>query len=103
MAKDDDIKNEYSEHIPEPVKVARTPDKTLGEATAHEIRPEEVGIAPPRRMKPALILAEFDTPADCMHGAEKLRDGGYALFDAHTPFPVHGMDRAMGLRDSRLG
>src|SRR6185437_10067355 len=30
-------------------------------------------------------------------------DAGYTLFDSHTPFPVHGMDRAMGLPDSKLG
>ena len=59
--------------------------------------------APPPRKKPALMLAEFDTPLDCIHGAEKLRDGGYERFDAHTPFPIHGMDRAMGLSDSKLG
>jgi hypothetical protein len=53
--------------------------------------------------KPALLLAEFDTPLACMKGAEKLRDAGYTVFDAHSPFPVHGMDKAMGLRDSRLG
>ena len=32
-----------------------------------------------------------------MHAAEKVRDAGYTKFDAHTPFPVHGMDAAMGL------
>jgi hypothetical protein len=53
--------------------------------------------------RPALILAEYKTPARCMHAAEKLRDAGYTKFDAHTPFPVHGMDKAMGLPDSRLG
>lgn len=52
---------------------------------------------------PVLLLAEYDTPAACVHAAEKLRDGGYTRFDAHTPFPVHGMDKAMGLKDSRLG
>ncbi len=52
---------------------------------------------------PAILLAEFDTPAACVHAAEKLRDGGYTRFDAHTPFPVHGMDKAMGLPDSKLG
>jgi hypothetical protein len=52
---------------------------------------------------PALMLAEFDTARDVMHAAEKVRDAGYVRWDAHTPFPVHGMDRAMGLRDSRLG
>ncbi len=57
----------------------------------------------PVRKKPALMLAEFDSAGACMHGAEKLRDGGYKQFDAHTPFPVHGMDKAMGLPDSKLG
>jgi hypothetical protein len=52
---------------------------------------------------PSLYLAEFDTPADCLHAAEKLRDAGYKVFDTHTPFPVHGMDAAMGLSDSKLG
>ncbi len=32
-----------------------------------------------------------------------MRDAGYARWDTHTPFPVHGMDRAMGLKDSRIG
>lgn len=53
--------------------------------------------------RPLLMLAEFDSPGACMHGAEKLRDAGYTKFDAHTPFPVHGMDKAMGLPDSKLG
>lgn len=51
----------------------------------------------------ALLLAEFDTAGDCLHAAEKLRDAGYTHFDTHTPFPVHGMDQAMGLGDSKLG
>ncbi|MEO7110510.1 MAG: DUF3341 domain-containing protein [Polyangiaceae bacterium] len=53
--------------------------------------------------RPALFLAEYKSPARCIHAAEKLRDAGYTKFDAHTPFPVHGMDKAMGLPDSRLG
>lgn len=53
--------------------------------------------------KPTLILAEFDTAGDVVHAAEKLRDAGYSSWDTHTPFPIHGMDRAMGLPDSRLG
>jgi len=57
--------------------------------------------AAPKR--PALFLAEYKSPGKCMHAAEKLRDAGYTKFDAHTPFPVHGMDKAMGLPDSRLG
>ena len=53
--------------------------------------------------KPALYLAEFDGPASVLHAAEKLRDAGYKNFDTHTPFPIHGMDAAMGLPDSKLG
>jgi hypothetical protein len=51
----------------------------------------------------ALLLAEFDTPRDVLHAAEKVRDAGYKKWDVHTPFPVHGMDKAMGLGDSPLG
>jgi hypothetical protein len=31
-----------------------------------------------------------------------VRDAGYSRWDAHTPFPVHGLDRAMGLKRSKL-
>lgn len=46
------------------------------------------------------ILAKFDTPADIMHAAEKVRDAGYKRWDVITPFPIHGMDAAMGLKRS---
>src|SRR5919109_4593239 len=49
------------------------------------------------------ILAEFDTPADVMHAAEKVRDAGLTLWDVYTPYPVHGMDKAMGLKNSKVG
>jgi hypothetical protein len=52
---------------------------------------------------PALLLAEFETPGECLRTAEKLRDAGYSQYDTHSPFPIHGMDAAMGLPDSRLG
>ena len=52
---------------------------------------------------PALLLAEFDTPGECLHAAEALRDAGYKDYDTHSPFPIHGMDAAMGLPDSKLG
>jgi hypothetical protein len=56
-----------------------------------------------REKKPALYLAEFDTTAGILHACEKARAAGYKNFDTHTPFPVHGMDAAMGLDDSKLG
>jgi hypothetical protein len=51
----------------------------------------------------ALLLARYESTSDVLHAAEKVRDAGYSCWDVHTPFPIHGMDRAMGLGDSRLG
>ncbi len=49
------------------------------------------------------LLAEFDNPADLMHAAEKVREAGYRRWDVYTPFPVHGMDQAMGIGNSKVG
>jgi hypothetical protein len=38
-----------------------------------------------------------------MHAAEKVRDGGFRKWDVFTPFPVHGMDKAMGIKNSKVG
>ncbi len=48
------------------------------------------------------ILAEFATPADLYHACERVRDAGFTRWDAHSPFPVHGLGGAMGLRRSPL-
>src|SRR5205085_4105224 len=48
------------------------------------------------------VLGEFASPKDLYHACEKVRDAGYTRWDAHTPFPVHGLDHAMGLKRSRL-
>ena len=49
------------------------------------------------------LVAEFDSPAAILRAAEKVRDAGYRRWDTFTPFPVHGMDRVMGLRNSLVG
>ena len=49
------------------------------------------------------LLAEFDNTADVLRAAAMVRDAGYKRWDVFTPFPVHGMDEAMGLRSSRVG
>lgn len=46
------------------------------------------------------LIAKFDTPADIMHAAEKVRDAGYKQWDVITPFPIHGLDPAMGIKRS---
>jgi hypothetical protein len=48
------------------------------------------------------LLAAFATPADLYHACERVRDAGFTRWDAHTPFPVHGLEGAMGIRRSRL-
>lgn len=47
-------------------------------------------------------LVEFDDVDSLMHGCEQVRDAGYQKWDAHTPFPVHGLNEAMGLKPSKL-
>jgi hypothetical protein len=46
--------------------------------------------------------AEFTSASELYHAAEKVRDKGFIRWDAHSPFPIHGMDDAMGLGRSRL-
>ena len=53
--------------------------------------------------KPYGILAEYNTPADILCAAEKIRDAGFRKWDVFTPFPVHGMNHAMGLKNSSVG
>ena len=53
--------------------------------------------------QPYAIIAEYDTPADIMAAAEKVHAAGYEKWDVHTPFPVHGMDDAMGLDNAKVG
>lgn len=52
--------------------------------------------------KPTLMLAEFETADLLMTAAAKVRDEGFRLWDCHTPYPVHGLDGAMGIRPTIL-
>ncbi len=49
------------------------------------------------------IIAEFESPSALLEAAAKVRSEGYRKFDCHSPFPIHGMDKAMGLGRSMLG
>ena len=48
------------------------------------------------------LMAEFDTPGALMSAAERVRDAGYRWWDCHTPFAVHGLDKAMGIKPTIL-
>jgi hypothetical protein len=49
------------------------------------------------------LLAEFDNPYDLLEAAKKMNHEGFKKYDCHSPFPIHGMDDAMGLKRSPLG
>lgn len=50
--------------------------------------------------QPYGLIATFTTAPALYHAAEQVRDAGYRHWDCITPFPVHGLDKAMGLRRS---
>lgn len=49
------------------------------------------------------ILASFENPSELLRAAGEIRGSGYRKFDCHSPFPIHGMDQAMGLKRSPVG
>mgnify|MGYP001765980818 CR=1 FL=1 len=48
------------------------------------------------------IAAEVSSASELYHAAEKVRDAGYSRWDVYSPFPIHGMDQAMGIKKSWL-
>ncbi|MFA6470205.1 MAG: quinol:electron acceptor oxidoreductase subunit ActD [Bacteroidota bacterium] len=49
------------------------------------------------------ISAIYHSPNDIVRAAAAVRDAGYTKFDVHTPYPIHGLDGAMGLKETKLG
>lgn len=49
------------------------------------------------------IVAQFDGAAELIEAAEKVKAEGFSKWDCHSPFPIHGMDKAMGEKRSNLG
>src|SRR5688500_1762552 len=43
------------------------------------------------------VLAEFGTPEALLEGTRKMREKGWKGLDTHTPFPLHGIEAALGL------
>lgn len=74
--------------------------KTTPGTTVPAPRP---GVRQPSRTRRLYgLIAEFTTPHDIMVAAERTREAGYKWFDCCTPFPVHGLDKAMGVRPTIL-
>jgi len=51
---------------------------------------------------PQVLLAEFGSAAEIYAACEQVRDAGYKSWDAHVPFPVHGLEKAMGIGRSHV-
>jgi len=48
------------------------------------------------------LMAEFDSVDSIFEAARRTRAAGYRWWDCHTPFPVHGLDKAMGIKPTIL-
>src|SRR5690554_2180922 len=49
------------------------------------------------------ILAEFKNPKALIDAASAITENGYRKYDTFSPFPIHGIDKAMKLPKSKLG
>ena len=48
------------------------------------------------------LLAQFDDPDTLVHACNEAREAGYTKMDAYSPFPVHGIDPAIGIKRTIL-
>jgi len=48
------------------------------------------------------VVGCFDDEAVLFPAVKKVRTAGYKIHDVYTPFPVHGLDHALGLRETSL-
>jgi len=60
---------------------------------------------PEKKTKPPKAfgwVAEYSDDSQLLDAARKVRDSGYSRTDAFTPFPVHGIDEALGIKPTVL-
>jgi hypothetical protein len=53
-------------------------------------------------MSQQIIFATFEHEEDLLKAADRARQEGWQIRDIYSPYPVHGTDRALGLKRSRL-
>ena len=49
-----------------------------------------------------IVVGCFDEEEQVFNAVKKVRKAGYKLHDVYTPLPIHGLDKAMGLRDTSI-
>lgn len=57
----------------------------------------------PRSKKLFGLAALYNTPNEVIEAASVVAGKGYEKFDTYTPYPLHGMDDAMGMEQSKVG
>lgn len=53
-------------------------------------------------MSDRIFIAYFEDEQDIVEMSRAARETGYEIRDVYTPYAVHGLDKAMGIRPSRL-
>lgn len=53
-------------------------------------------------MSRRLLVSVFDREKDVVNATKLARENGYDILDVYTPYAVHGLDAAMGLKPSKL-
>jgi len=48
------------------------------------------------------IYGLYGDDDELMHGVKAFRDKGIEISEVYTPFPVHGLDKALGLKKTRI-
>src|SRR6478609_6555104 len=48
------------------------------------------------------VVGSFSDEAVLFPAVKNVRKAGYKIYDVYTPFPVHGLDHAMGIRETSL-
>ena len=48
------------------------------------------------------LIGEFDNVTDIIAAANTAREAGYKRMDVHSPFPIHGIDDAIGIKQTIL-
>jgi len=52
--------------------------------------------------KPVAVMGNFRDPDALLHAVVEVRKAGYRFVEVYTPYPIHGLEKALGLRRSKL-
>ena len=61
---------------------------------------DQVGMGPDKVYG---VIGTFSSPEELVAAGREIRQMGYTKLDAMSPFPVHGIDEAIGIPESKLG